>query len=177
LLTYCGFMSLVFGSLGGLQQNKIKRLVIYSSLGNVGILLLLLAINTTESLASFFLFLLLYVSTNLSLFCFLLSFVTNSPLHRLLYITDLIALRRQQPLSSAFFALLLFSMAGLPPFGGFFGKYVSLISVFSSSSYVYVPVLLLASLVSSFYYVRLVKIIFFDTQATQCIVFLQSAFS
>jgi NADH-quinone oxidoreductase subunit N len=177
LLSCSGLFSLFFGSLGGLQQNKIKRLIAYSSLVNVGILLLLLSANTVESLSGFFLYLLLYVSTNTSLFCFVLSFVMALPGQRLVYITDLSLLRQTQPLTCGLFSLLIFSMAGLPPLGGFFGKYLMLTCIFSSGLYFTIPALLLVSLLSAFYYVRLVKIMFFDVQTSNQIAFVQNKVS
>src|ERR1700759_447734 len=128
LLLISSFLSLIIGTIAGLAQVKIKRLLAYSTISHIGFLLLALSINTEDSLESFIFYLIQYSVTNLNTFFILLAFgyIINQGLRSnkkdISLISDLKGQFATNPLLSLSLALCLFSMAGIPPLMGFFAK-------------------------------------------------------
>lgn len=167
LLTFCGIASVFVGTFLSLGQLNLKRLLSYSGVVHMGFILLSLSCGSTIlPIFASLLYLLIY-SLNLMGFLMLmtlsrnylsLSFSGNS----IRLITDLKLYYKRFPFLGSSMALLLFSMLGLPPFAGFFGKYFVIITLLDHHSFLVAFLVLILTAVSSFYYLRVVKIIFFD---------------
>jgi len=183
LLLIASFLSLVIGTTVGLAQIKIKRLLAYSTISHVGFLLLALSINTEESLESLLFYLVQYSITNLNTFFILLAFgyilkksITKvSTLEQvegkepnkfdISLISELKGQFWSNPLLSLSLAVSLFSMAGIPPLVGFFAKAQVLYSATQNGYYFISIVAILVSVISAYYYLQIIKVMHFDSQA------------
>jgi NADH-ubiquinone oxidoreductase chain 2 len=180
LLLISSFLSLIIGTIVGLAQIKIKRLLAYSTISHVGFLLLALSINTEESLESLLFYLIQYSFTNLNAFFILLSFGyilkkslnipyialgsaqssdKNSDIN---FISELKGQFVANPLLSLSLAISLFSMAGIPPLIGFFAKAEILYSATHSGYYFISIVAIIVSVISAYYYLQIIKVMHFD---------------
>lgn len=177
ILLLSSLLSLIIGSVVGLAQYKIKRLLAYSTISHVGFLLLALGINTEQSTESLIFYLLQYSLTNLNTFLILLAFGytlksinltsnlngSTSSLD-IRYISELKAQFINNPLLSLSLALCLFSMAGIPPLLGFFAKQQVLYAATYSGYYFMSIVAILVSVVSASYYLQIIKVMHFATE-------------
>jgi NADH-ubiquinone oxidoreductase chain 2 len=168
-------LSLIIGTVVGLAQIKIKRLLAYSTISHIGFMLLALAINTEQSIDSFLFYLIQYIITNLNIFLILLaiSYYFNKPItsksvtalggvwvwRDVKYITDLQGLFYTNPFLSLSLSLSLFSMAGIPPFVGFFSKQFVLYSALDSGYYFISLLGIIVSVISATYYLKIIKIL------------------
>lgn len=168
LLLISSLLSLLVGTIGGLAQYRIKRLLTYSTISHVGFLLLALAINNEESVESFLFYLIQYTLTNINVFFILVAFgyllqtkglSIYSPIQ---YINQLKGQFKVNPLLGLSFAICLFSMAGIPPLVGFFGKQMVLYAATHNGNFFLAFVAILVSVVSAAYYLRVIKVIHFD---------------
>ena len=179
LLLICSVLSLIIGTVVGLAQHKIKRLFAYSTISHVGFLLLSMAINTEQSLESFLFYLVQYSLTNVNTFFILLAFgyvlfgakaqdknksntVNSQNISDIELISDLKGQFFNQPILSLSFAICLFSMAGVPPLLGFFGKQSVLYASMSTGYYFLSLVAIVVSVISASYYLRIIRVVFFD---------------
>lgn len=179
LLLICSVLSLIIGTVVGLAQHQIKRLFAYSTISHVGFLLLSMAINTEQSLESFLFYLVQYSLTNVNTFFILLAFgyvlfgakaqdknksntVNSQNASDIELISDLKGQFLNQPILSLSFAVCLFSMAGVPPLLGFFGKQSVLYASMSTGYYFLSLVAIVVSVISASYYLRIIRVIFFD---------------
>jgi NADH-ubiquinone oxidoreductase chain 2 len=169
LLLLSALLSLVIGSVVGLAQYRIKRLLAYSTISHVGFMLLALATDSTESVESVLFYIAQYTITNLNVFFIVLAFgyilsqsEASSDTSDIRFIRELAGQFRTNPLLAVSFALCLFSMAGVPPLVGFFGKQSVLLAAMHSGYYFIALVAILTSVVSAYYYLRIVRTIFFD---------------
>lgn len=171
LLLISSLLSLIVGTVVGLAQTRIKRLFAYSTISHVGFLLLALAVSTEESIESFLFYLLQYSITNLNTFMIILAFgyIMHSTVARssdhgtdLQLIAELSGQFRSNPLLGLALTVCLFSMAGVPPLIGFFGKQMVLYSATHSGFYFLSIVAILVSVISASYYLKIVRVIHFD---------------
>jgi len=172
LLLVSSLLSLIIGTVVGLAQYRIKRLLAYSTISHVGFLLLALAVNSEESIESFLFYLVQYSITNLNAFLVLLAFgymiyskVGRSNGHGtdIQFISDMAGQFRANPLLGLSLTVCLFSMAGVPPLIGFFGKQMILYSATHSGYYFLSFVAIIVSVISASYYLKIVRVIHFDT--------------
>lgn len=169
LLLISSFLSLIIGTIAGLAQVKIKRLLAYSTISHIGFLLLALSINTEDSLESFIFYLIQYSVTNLNTFFILLAFgyIINQGLRSnkkdISLISDLKGQFATNPLLSLSLALCLFSMAGIPPLMGFFAKAQVLYSSIQNGYYFISIIAILVSVVSAYYYLQIIRVMHFDS--------------
>ena len=171
ILFFSSFASMIVGSLAALGQQKMKRLLAYSSIGHVGYLLLGICCATPEGFESFLIYLMIYILMTINLFALLLSFQeshfhhmktgTNGSYH-LKYISDLGMLGKMNPLLALTLTCTMFSMAGIPPLAGFCSKFYLFFAALSSSLYILAFFGVLTSVVSCFYYIRMIKIMYFE---------------
>ena len=161
LFFYTGFFSIILGSLGALVQTKLKRLLAYSTISNMGFIFLGLSLDTFEGYHSALIYLLLYILLNLSLFGIILSLRKNTG-QLVIYITDLTSIFRTNPLLAVLLTINLFSLAGIPPLAGFFSKFYIVIALISSNIYIAAFICVFVGVYSSIYYIRLIKIMFFE---------------
>lgn len=167
LLLVCSLLSLIIGTVVGLSQVRIKRLLTYSTISHVGFMLLALAVSGQESIDAFLFYLIQYTLTNLNVFLILLAFgyLLVKPWAQkgtgdVEYIKELRNQFSQSPALALSLLICLFSMAGVPPMMGFFAKYAVLYSAIQNGYYFLSIVGILASVVSAGYYLRVVKVLY-----------------
>lgn len=164
LTLFCCLISLFIGCAGALTQRKIKRLISYSAIVHTGFVLLALGAGSTLSTEALFFYMIVYLCMGLAMFAILLSVRVST---RLVFLTDLAGLSKGYPVLGLCLTLILFSMAGVPPLAGFLSKMNVFLSSIDSGLYTLTITALLLSGVSAVYYVRLVKIIYFDKPSVQ----------
>jgi proton-translocating NADH-quinone oxidoreductase chain N len=162
LLITSSIMSMIIGSFGAIWQIKIKRLLAFSAIGHVGYMLIGLCCCSIESIYAVIFYSIIYIFMCLSSFCLLLAIRKNKDLKKIKYIEDLTTLSKSNPFIGACFAITFFSIAGIPPFAGFFSKMFLFFSAISQSLFFLTFVGVLTSVVSCFYYLRVVQIAYFE---------------
>jgi NADH-quinone oxidoreductase subunit N len=152
--------SMAVGAFAAINQTNIKRLMAYSSIGNVGYMLVGLAAGTEAGVRGVLIYLAIYLAMTAGTFaCILCMRVHGSAVESL---DDLKGLGRTRPGLALALAVFMFSMAGIPPLAGFFGKLYVFLAAVQAGLYVLAVIGVLASVVASFYYLRIVKIMYFD---------------
>jgi proton-translocating NADH-quinone oxidoreductase chain N len=161
LFVLCSLASMILGAVAGLAQTKVKRLLAYSSIGHVGYLLIGLACGTIEGIQALLIAVFIYVLMTVNVFAVVLSL----PQNRQQYISDLSALahNNRNPILALTLSLTLFSYAGIPPLAGFCSKFYLFFAAQACGATVLALVGVLTSVISCFYYIRFVKIMYFDT--------------
>ncbi len=162
ILVFLSIASMLFGAIAAIGQTNLKRLVAYSSIGHVGYILAGLATGTNEGIQSSVIYITIYIIMNLGLFSCLLMMKRNNQYYE--SIDDLSGLSKNHPLLSLSLLVILFSLAGIPPLAGFFAKFYIFKSVLEQSMYFLAIVGLLSTVVAAFYYLRIIKIMYFDKE-------------
>jgi len=162
ILMFCAVLSMTIGAITGLYQQKLKRLLAYSTILNMGYVLIGLVSFSIDGLQSLFFYLFVYLFTNIGMFTLILAIkeLRNNQLHSLVYITDLQKLRNQ-PLLAFSFIIIVASFAGFPPLAGFFAKLYIFFSAIALQYYLLLMVAVIMSVISCFYYLRLIKYVYF----------------
>lgn len=159
-LFICILSSLAIGSFFALKQKKIKRLLAYSSINHIGFIFLGFLNVSYDNLIYILLYIIIYTFMNINIWGIYISiFINNYPLK---YITDFTNLIKYNKTITYIIGLNLFSMAGIPPFAGFFIKFFIIFKLLKSSFFSLSFLVILFSVLSCFYYLRMIKIIFFD---------------
>ncbi len=159
----CGLLSLFIGCICGLGETKLKRLLAFSSVGHVGFLCLGLASGSIEGVQSVLFYLFIYVLTAAFLWAYVLHLdLDTTSKSTLLTFADAVGLARSNPLLGLGVVLMIFSLAGIPPLGGFFAKLNIFVGLIDASFYVVAAFTVLTSVISAFYYIRLIKIFYFE---------------
>jgi NADH-quinone oxidoreductase subunit N len=155
---------MIIGSLGALYQKKVKRLMAYSGIANVGLLLMAFALGSIESIIALIIFMLIYIISSLSFFSFILGNQTikENKLHT--YLVDFTNFGQVNPVAAFSITLLLFSMVGLPPLAAFFGKLYIFLATIHSEFYGLAIFAILATVLAAFYYIRIIKLLFFESK-------------
>jgi len=162
ILIFLSIASMVFGAIAAIGQKNLKRLVAYSSIGHVGYALAGLATGSNEGIQSSIIYIIIYVLMNLGLFSCLLMMKRNNVYYE--QIDDLSGLSKNHPLLSLSLLIILFSLAGIPPLAGFFAKFYIFKSVLEQSMFFLAIVGLLSTVIAAFYYLRLIKLMYFDKE-------------
>ena len=162
IVVFLSIASMLFGAIAAIGQTNIKRLIAYSSIGHIGYTLAGLATASNEGIQSSITYILIYVVMNLALFSCLLMLKRNNQYYE--DIDDLSGLSKNHPLLSLCLLAILFSLAGIPPLAGFFAKFYIFTAVLEQSMYFLAIVGLLSTVVAAFYYLRIIKIIYFDKE-------------
>lgn len=168
LLFISSLLSLIIGTVLGLAQSQIKRLLAYSTISHLGFILLALSINTEESLDSFLFYILQYTLTNLNVFLIILAFnyllstlfKNKLVIEDIKYISELTNQFDKNPILTISFIICLLSMAGIPPFIGFYSKLFVLFSAISTYEYFISIIAILVSVISAYYYLRIIKVLY-----------------
>jgi NADH-quinone oxidoreductase subunit N len=155
--------SMVLGALAAMWQDNIKRLLAYSSIGHVGYALIGLATATEIGVRGILVYMAIYLAMNVGTFCCVLLMRRSGRM--VTGITDLGGLARNQPVLAFAFALLMFSMAGIPPLAGFFGKWYIFLAAIDAKLYALAIIGVLTSVIGAYYYLRIIKIMYFDEPA------------
>ena len=162
ILIFLSIASMLFGAIAAIGQTNIKRLIAYSSIGHVGYALAGLATGSNEGIQSSVIYITIYILMNLGLFSCLLMMKRNNQYYE--SINDLSGLSKNHPLLSLSFLIILFSLAGIPPLAGFFAKFYIFKAVIEQSMFFLAIVGLLSTVVAAYYYLRIIKIIYFDDE-------------
>lgn len=166
LLLYSGLFSIILGTLGALYQSKIKRLLAYSAISHVGFISLGLSLNNLEGFQSVLLYLIIYASLSVITFSLFLSLRRFNNNLKFKNILDLKNFFKINPVFSFFFCITFFSIAGIPPLIGFFSKFYVFLACIKEGFFLITLFALFLSVVSSFYYIRLIKLSFFDKNSS-----------
>jgi NADH-quinone oxidoreductase subunit N len=163
IIIFISVLSMALGAIAAIGQSNIKRLMAYSSIGHMGYALLGLAAGTSLGVRGVLIYLAIYVFTNLGVFaCIQAMKRSGKPVEN---ISDLAGLARTDIKLAAVFALLFLSLAGLPPLAGFFAKFYIFLAAMQAGLVVPAVIGVLASAIGLVYYLKVVKVMFFDAPA------------
>ena len=162
ILIFLSIASMIFGAIAAIGQNNLKRLIAYSSIGHIGYALAGLSAGTNEGIQSSIVYISIYIIMNLGFFSCLFMIKRNDQYFET--IEDLSGLSKNHPILSLSLLIILFSLAGIPPLAGFFAKFYIFKSVIEQSMYFLAIVGLLSTVIAAFYYLRIIKVIYFDKQ-------------
>ena len=141
------------------MQKDIKRLMAYSTINHIGFILMGLIPGSEDGITAISIYLILYVTMNLGVFLFILNMQRDQI--NVSAIKDLSGLYKTEPVMAGSLAIILFSMAGIPPLAGFLGKLLILNIVIDSNLFYLATIAVITSVIAAFYYIRLIKSIFF----------------
>lgn len=156
-----GLITILIGSLGALTQIKIKRLLAYSTISNMGFIFLGFSLNTFNGLHASLVYILIYIFLNICFFSILISLRKNTG-KLVTNITELTSIYRSNPILAIMLAITLFSIAGIPPMAGFFNKLYLLYALIYKTKIFVAFIVVFTGVYSSIYYIRLIKIMFFE---------------
>jgi len=160
VLIVLSVLSMVVGAFAAIAQDNIKRLMAYSSIGHMGYALVGMAAGTTEGVRGVLVYLTIYLFMNAGTFAVILAMrQQDRPVEA---IKDLAGLGRTQPLMALAMGIFMFSMAGIPPLAGFFAKFYVFMAAVDAGLIMLAIIGVLTSVVSAFYYLRIVKVMYFD---------------
>lgn len=172
LLIISGIFSVFWGAYFAIIQKRIKRFIIYSSISQVGFIVVACSVCSIESYTSIFFYLFVYLITSIilwgSLVCLYdysksaIRFEDKKKDLKPLFIVDMASYFRLNYVWSLMFLIVFFSFAGIPPLSGFLSKLLIILSLISNNDVVLATVLIIISIISTYYYLRIIKIIFFD---------------
>ena len=162
IIIFLSIASMVFGAIAAIGQKNLKRLIAYSSIGHMGYALAGLSVGTNEGIQSSVSYISIYLIMNLGLFSCLFMMKRNNQYYE--NIDDLSGLSKNHPLISFSLLIILFSLAGIPPMAGFFAKFYVFASVIKQEMYFLAIIGLLATVISAFYYLSIIKTIYFDPE-------------
>ncbi|MCA0247794.1 MAG: NADH-quinone oxidoreductase subunit NuoN [Proteobacteria bacterium] len=163
IIVVASVLSMALGAFAALRQQNIKRLMAYSSIGNVGYVLLGLASGSEKGIEAVVFYLAIYLVMTLGVFATILMMKRRDVM--LENISDLGGLARNQPMMAFAMLIFMFSLAGIPPLAGFWGKLYIFIAAVEAKLYIPAVLGVLASVVASYYYLRIVKVMYFDEPA------------
>ncbi|NBU83420.1 MAG: NADH-quinone oxidoreductase subunit NuoN [Sphingomonadaceae bacterium] len=164
ILIFTSLASIILGAVGAIGQTNIKRLLAYSSINNVGFVLVGLAAGTEAGVAATLTYMVIYVLMTLGSFACVLQMRTADGVH-VEDIQSLSGLSRRQPALAAAFAIFMFSLAGIPPLLGFWAKFVVFDAAVAAGLMPLAAIGIAASTIGAFYYLKIVKIMYFDEPA------------
>lgn len=155
-------LSMLVGALGALRQNNLKRLMAYSSISHVGYLLMGLASDSTEGQSGMLVYLTIYMTMSLGMFaCIMMQQHKGEYLEK---ITDVAGLAKTYPARALVMAIFLLSLAGIPPFAGFFGKFYIFLAAVNADLVPLAIIGVVSSVIGAYYYLRIIKLMYFDDQ-------------
>jgi proton-translocating NADH-quinone oxidoreductase chain N len=160
IVLFCAMCSVLIGSFVALKQRKFKRLMAYSAISHVGYLLISFGLGTSIGLQSLFFYIFIYMITSICIWSILMSFELHSSTSRNL--SDLSLLIKANPILAVTFAIALFSLAGVPPLAGFYAKMQIFLASLESSMYFIAVISIISSVISTFYYIRIIKTVYFE---------------
>ena len=162
IIVFISIASMIFGAVAAIGQKNLKRLIAYSSISHMGYALAGLATVSNQGIQSSITYISIYLVMNLAFFSCLFMLKRKEKYYE--NIEDLSGLSKKHPILSFSLLIVLFSLAGIPPLAGFFAKFYVFLAVIEQSMYFLAIVGLLATVVAAFYYLRIIKIIYFDPE-------------
>ncbi|MGL5165366.1 MAG: NADH-quinone oxidoreductase subunit NuoN [Afipia sp.] len=160
IVVFVSIASMALGSFAAIGQKNIKRLMAYSSIGHMGFALVGLAAGTQQGAQGVLVYIAIYVAMTLGTFAIILAMKRNG--QAVETISDFAGLSRTNPLLAFFFAMFLFSLAGIPPLAGFFAKFYVFLAAIKAGLFTLAVIGVVTSVVGAFYYLTIVKVMYFD---------------
>ncbi len=162
IVVFLSVASMILGSVAAIGQKNLKRLIAYSSISHMGYALAGISTGTNQGIQSSITYILIYLIMNLAFFCCVFMMKKNDKYYENL--DDLSGISKNHPILSFCFLIILFSLAGIPPLAGFFAKFYIFTAVIEQSMFFLAIIGLLSTVVAAFYYLRIIKIIYFDSE-------------
>ena len=160
IIIFISIASMIVGALAAIVQENIKRLLAYSSIGHIGYILIGIISGSEDGIQSIIVYLCIYIAMNIAIFSILLSVKVNDTYIE--NISSISGLSKKNPIISFVLTIMMFSMVGIPPLAGFFGKFYIFMSAINSG-YLFLAIIgVLSSVVAAFYYIRIIKVIYFE---------------
>jgi len=163
IVVFVAIASMGLGAFAAIGQHNIKRLMAYSSIGHMGFALVGLAAGTPEGVQGVLVYMAIYITMTLGAFACILSMRREGQMVE--DIADLAGLARTKPTMAFFFAMLLFSLAGIPPLAGFFAKFYVFLAAIKAGLFTLAVIGVVTSVVGAYYYLVIVKTMYFDEPA------------
>jgi NADH-quinone oxidoreductase subunit N len=163
IIVFIAILSMVLGAVAAIGQNNFKRLMAYSSIGHMGYMLIGLAAGTQAGVQGVLIYLAIYLVTNIGVFACILAMRRGQTMVET--ISDLSGLAETRPALAFALAMLMFSLAGLPPLAGFFAKFYVFLAAVKAGLYPLAVIGVVASVIGAYYYLRIVKLMYFDKPA------------
>ena len=160
IIIFISIASMILGAVAAISQKNIKRLLAYSSIGHIGYALAGVATGNISGYQSAIVYISIYVIMNIGIFSCLYLLKKDGEYKE--NISDLSGVSKKHPLLAISFLIILFSLAGIPPLGGFFAKFYVFSAVLEQQMYTLAIIGLLTTVISAFYYLKIIKIIYFD---------------
>jgi NADH-quinone oxidoreductase subunit N len=160
IVVFVSIASMALGSVAAIGQRNIKRMLAYSSIGHMGFALVGLAAGTAEGAQGVVLYLSIYVAMTLGSFAVILAMKRKGLATE--QISDFAGLSHTNPVLAFFFAMLMFSLAGIPPLAGFFAKFYVFLAAIKAGLFTLSVIGVVTSVVGAFYYLNIVKVMYFD---------------
>lgn len=160
IVVFVSIASMALGSFAAIGQKNIKRLMAYSSIGHMGFALVGLAAGTEQGAQGVLVYIAIYVAMTLGTFAIILAMKRNG--RAVETISDFAGLSRTNPMLAFFFAMFLFSLAGIPPLAGFFAKFYVFLAAIKAGLFTLAVIGVVTSVVGAFYYLAIVKVMYFD---------------
>jgi NADH-quinone oxidoreductase subunit N len=168
IMIVISLMSIIIGAVGAIGQQNLKRLLAYSSINNVGFLLIGLAAGTEQGIAGMLTYLVIYVLMTLGGFICLMQLKGSDGVIKE-GIADIAGLSKTQPMLAAALAVFMFSLAGIPPLFGFWGKLVVFNAAVAAGLLPLAVIGIVASVIGAFYYLKVIKVMYFDELAGEIV--------
>lgn len=160
IVIFVAIASMALGSFAAIGQRNIKRLMAYSAIGHIGFALVGLAAGTVEGAQGVLIYIAIYVAMTLGTFAVIIAMKRNG--QTVETIGDFAGLSRTNPMLAFFFAMLLFSLAGIPPLAGFFAKFYVFVAAIQAGLFTLAVVGVVTSVVGAYYYLTIIKVMYFD---------------
>jgi len=160
VIVFISIASMILGGFAAIGQTNIKRLMAYSSIGHIGYALIGLAIGNEAGIRGVLIYMAIYVVMNIGAFTCILSMRRRGQM--VVGIDDLAGVSKSNPMLALALAIFMFSMAGIPPLAGFFGKLYIFLAAVEAGYFTLAIIGVLSSVVAAFYYIRIVKVMYFD---------------
>jgi len=162
IIIFLSIASMFLGAIAAISQSNIKRLLAYSSISHVGYILIGLAAANAAGIKGLVIYMVLYIVMNIAVFTIILSLKFNNKFIE--KINEFSGLSSQKPMIALCLAIIMLSMAGIPPFAGFFGKFYIFTAALNADLILIAVLGVISSVISTFYYLRIIKIMYFDEQ-------------
>ena len=160
IIIFISIASMILGAVAAIGQTNIKRLVAYSSIGHIGYALAGVATGSISGYSNSIIYITIYAVMNIGMFGCIFLMKKDGKYSE--SIDDLSGISKKNPIIAFAFLIILFSLAGIPPLAGFFAKFYIFVSVVENEMYTLAIIGLVTTVISAFYYLRIIKIIYFD---------------
>ena len=165
IIIIISMLSMAIGSISALKQDNLKRLFAFSTIANIGYVMIGLASVNDEAIKASFLYMFIYTLATLGVFSFIM--ILRREDRQLVTVSDISGLSRSKPLLALSVAILLLSLAGIPPFGGFFGK-LFIFSAAIEAGNLYLAIAgVIFSVISAYYYLKIIKTMYLDESSEE----------